>query len=157
MKKLIIIALSLVATACVGPQKTTQINDTKAEKRANIIIVHTNQTPAEAYKSLAHALLTRGYPFRFADDSLKTISTEFIDLAPYYGNTIYVRVSGYVRGNENADIILRGWYTGNGYNTIPVGSRIMKAGLNGTELRRAWRELYLIAQGMKGELEFQTF
>lgn len=157
MKKLIIIALAIVATACVGPQKTAQINDTKAVKRANIIIVHTDQAPAEAYKDLSHALLTRGYPFRFADDSLKTISTEFIDLPPYYGNNIYVRVAGYVRGQDKADIVLRGWYTGDGFSTIPVGRRIRKAGLEGSQLRAAWRELYLIAKGMKGEMEFQTF
>ena len=152
----IIISLCFIAINCIGPQKSTGINDAAAPNNTSTIINETNMDAEIAYKFIAQILQNRGYTFRTTDETLKSISTEFLGISQRLGvDHTFTRIGISIQGNTNAKIFIRGWMKTVDNEGDQTGQRIRKYGQSGSPVRNAWIELFEIASEIEGNLKFE--
>jgi len=156
MRKVLISCLTIIFISCAGPKKTANINDAGAQSSANIIIVHTKMNAREAYQKVGQILLERGYTFRHTSETFKSFSTEFTGIPPNGTDTPYVRIGVHIEGKQNANVIIRGWYTTTTFMDTTFGDRIRKFGLNGSKRRTAWSELFQVAKSIGDSLSYRV-
>ncbi len=153
---LISIIFCFITINCIGPQKSTGIEDAAAPNNTSTIINETNMNAETAYRSIAQILQNRGYTFRTTDETLKSISTEFSGITQRWGvDHTFTRIGISIQGDTNAKIFIRGWMKTIDNESDQTGQRIRKHGQSGSPVRNAWIELFEIASEIEGHLKFE--
>lgn len=155
-KLMSLIIFALVGLSCAGSQHTVGLNDAAVPINTNEIIVQTNLDAESAYKKVAKALQDFGYTFRSTDETLKNISTEFKGVSQRWGvDNTFVRIAAYVKGEKNAEIVIRGWYKTLENENTETGQTVKKFGQNGSPTRNAWIEMFKVAESLGGTLSYK--
>ena len=156
IKVISLLSLGLIILSCAGPKITTGINDAKAPTNTSIIYVQTDLDAESAYKKLGQTLQNRGYTFRSTNETLMSVSTEFIGASQTYGvDDTFVRIGANVQGESNAKIVIRGWFKTLENENTQTGQTIKKFGQNRSAFRDAWKEMYQVADSLGGTLSFK--
>jgi len=132
---------------CAGSKITKGINDGDVPIGTKKIIIHTNMTGTEAYLEAAKTLKRRDYIISFADEIIKTITTDYKDLAKGAFSTMSnAKLSINIIGEKDAEITVSGMI-----DVLDSSNDIIKMGQNNSPIRIAWKEMWLTATAMKGD------
>jgi len=132
---------------CAGSQITKGINDGDVPIGTKKIIIHTNMTGEEAYLDAAKTLKSRNYIISFADEKIKTITTDYKDLIKGALSTVSnAKLSINIIGKKDAKITISGMF-----DVLDSSNNIIKMGQNNSPIRIAWKEVWLTATAMKGD------
>ena len=144
-----------IILSCAGPKITTGINDAKAPTKASVINVQTDLDAESAYKKLGQTLQSRGYRFNSTDETLKSITTDFIDTYDTLGKSgAYVSINSYIKGESNVTIVIKGNFQVINYDNDRNGQKIEKFGQGNSPARKAWKEMFILANSLGGSLSF---
>jgi hypothetical protein len=132
---------------CAGSKITKGINDGDVPIGTKKIVIHTNMTGEEAYLEAAKTLKSRNYIISFADEKIKTITTDYKDLIKGVFSTVSnAKLSINIIGEKDAKITISGML-----DVLDSSNDIIKKGQNNSPIRIAWKEVWLTAKAMKGD------
>lgn len=142
-----ILFLTASFLGCAGSKITKGINDGDVPIGTKKIVIHTNMTGEEAYLEAARTLKSRNYIISFADEKIKTITTDYKDLIKGVFSTVSnAKLSINIIGEKDAKITISGML-----DVLDSSNDIIKKGQNNSPIRIAWKEVWLTAKAMKGD------
>ena len=148
MRYLLVVLFAVSLLGCAGPQQTAGINDAAAPAEAQVIEIQYDGTPQQAYKRAAQVLQSEGFTLQNTDSDLRSISTDRKEVDGIM-QSYAVRLNANV--TEDAVVQLRGWY-----ELEDLGEeRISKYGSSGSSHRKAWRQMFQVAEGIGDTMSFQ--
>ncbi|MBS3776759.1 MAG: hypothetical protein KGY70_16295 [Bacteroidales bacterium] len=150
MKIITTIAVFIILAGCAGPQKTANINDSDIPLGTTTIVAFTDLQPTQAYKKTAQILQNEGYVLDNTDASLKTITTKPKHIHGHRGRmSLSVHV---LEDGPETKVIFNGKV---GIFEDQPSLKIEKTGQNRSLGREAWKEMYLVAKKLDGELAYK--
>jgi hypothetical protein len=155
VKFLLVILISpFYLTSCAGTQDLAP-DGSKIPFEVNTIIIKTDKTVDEAFKSIGRHFIKEGYAIKNSSPEFNNVTTEFKNAPSGFLVSVDISISASVLENsENAKILLTGTLKQNSLGGVAT-TTIKQKGQSGSPMRVAWDEFYSFAKSYSDKLSFE--